>query len=93
MIICKLPKELPMRRECANIKPIRHLGLDAMQILKLAESFYCHNIRESLMVEVACPVVLGLGGSIVGSRSYSSYRCRGRPAPGLREVLFQALER
>jgi len=57
-----------MSGECESIKTIQHLGLDAVRLYKILESFYCHSLRTSNLVAVLCPIGMGLGGAIAALR-------------------------
>ncbi|CAK9026452.1 Uncharacterized protein SCF082_LOCUS17516 [Durusdinium trenchii] len=39
-----------------------------MHLMRLVESFYCHSMRTSQMVELFCPLALGAGGAVAALR-------------------------
>lgn len=59
-----LEPRMLMSEECDSITTIQHLGLDAMHVYKILESFYCHSLRTSTLMEVLCPAVVGVGGAV-----------------------------
>eukprot|EP00435_Cladocopium_sp_Y103_P000370 s3897_g1.t1 len=59
-----LEPRMLMSAECDSIKTIQHLGLDAVHVYKILESFYCHSLRTSTLMEVLCPAVVGVGGAV-----------------------------